>query len=158
LNLDSTNFDRAEEALKNADTQIKPGSSLMGEKEELMGLLFEALGNTEEARRHFERSANAPGPPRPVPLRRLAVLAAKDQSWSEPAKWMERFLETKPQQLGHHWAVLGDYRLAAEQVEQGSKALETALHIDPYVYWGHFRMARVFEKNKETENAIKQYE
>jgi tetratricopeptide (TPR) repeat protein len=71
---------------------------------------------------------------------------------------MEQFLETRPQQLGHYWAVLGDYHLAAEQVEPGSKALETALHVDPYVYWGHFRMARVFEKNKDAPSAIKQYE
>ena len=38
------------------------------------------------------------------------------------------------------------------------KLWQMALHIDPYVYWGHFRMARVFEKNKDTESAIKQYE
>ena len=70
----------------------------------------------------------------------------------------QQFLETNPQQLGHYWAVLGDYRLAAEQTEQGSQALENALHIDPYAYWAHFRMARVFEKNKDKESAIKQYE
>jgi len=157
LNLDSGNFERAEEALKTADSQIKPDSPLMSEKEELMGLLYQSLGDIDQAKRHFERSAQF-NPPRPVPLRHLAELAAKDQSWAEAAKWMERFLETNPQQQGHHWAVLGDYRLAAEQVEQGSKALETALRIDPYVYWGHFRMARVFEKNKENESAMKQYE
>ena len=36
--------------------------------------------------------------------------------------------------------------------------MEMALQIDPYVYWGHFRMARVLERNKNTEGAIKQYE
>ena len=46
----------------------------------------------------------------------------------------------------------------ADQVDHGSEARETALRIDPYTYWGHFRMARVFEKNKDTEGAIKQYE
>jgi len=157
LNMDSGNFGRAEEALKQADTQIKPGSPILGEKEELMGLLYESLGNIDEAKRHFEASIKA-DPARPVPLRKLAELSAKDQAWTEAAKWMQQFIETKPQQLGHHWAVLGDYRIAAEQVEAGTHALEMALHIDPYVYWGHFRMARVFEKNKDTESAIKQYE
>jgi Tfp pilus assembly protein PilF len=157
LNLDSANFGRAEEALKQADSQIKPESPIMAEKEEMMGLLYESLGQTDVAKPHFERATKA-DPTRPVPLRKLAEMAAKDQSWMEAANWQQQFLATKPQQLGHYWAVLGDYRLAAEQTEQGSQALETALHIDPYVYWAHFRMARVFEKNKDKDSAIKQYE
>jgi spermidine synthase len=157
LNMDSANFGRAEEALKQAESQIRPESPIMGEKEELMGLLYESLGQTEEAKQHFQRAA-ASDATRPVPLRKLAEMAAKDQSWTEAAKWQQQFLATQPQQLGHYWAVLGDYRLAAEQAEQGSQALETALHIDPYVYWAHFRLARVFEKNKDKESAIKQYE
>jgi Tfp pilus assembly protein PilF len=115
------------------------------------------LGNIDEAKNHFARSVKVE-PMRPLPLRRLAELAAKDQSWAEASTWMQQYLETEPQQLGHYWAVLGDYRIAAEQVEQGSKALETALRVDPYEYWAHFRMARVFEKNKDTDSAIKQYE
>ena len=157
LNLDSGNLGRAEEALKQADGQIKPGSPLMAEKEELNGLLQESLGNTDEAKMHFERAAQFDST-RPVPLRKLAELLAKEQSWNDAAKWMERFLDTHPQQLGYFWAVLGDYRLAAEQLDAGSQALETALNIDPYLYWGHFRMARVFEKNKANADAIKQYE
>jgi spermidine synthase len=157
LNLDSGDFGRAEEALKQADAQIKPDSPAMGEKEELMGLLYESLGQSDEAKRHFELASKADAS-RPVPLRKLAEFAAKDQFWNEAAKWMKQYLATSPAQAGHYWAVLGDYWLAAEQVDPGSEALKTALQIDPYVYWGHFRMARVFEKNKETENAIKQYE
>jgi spermidine synthase len=157
LNLDSADFEKAEEALKSADSQIKPGSPLMGEKEELMGLLYESLGDSGEAKRHFELSVGAE-PARPVPLRKLAEIAARDRSWPTAAEWMERYIETKPQQLGHHWAVLGDYRLAGEQVEEGTQALETALNIDPYVYWAHFRMARVFEQKKDTEGAVKQFE
>jgi spermidine synthase len=157
LNLDSGNLGRAEEALKQAGEQIKPGSPLMAEKEELNGLLHESLGNTDEAKMHFERAAQFDST-RPVPLRKLAELLAKEQSWNDAAKWMERFLDTHPQQLGYFWAVLGDYRLAAEQLDAGSQALETALNIDPYLYWGHFRMARVFEKNKATADAIRQYE
>jgi tetratricopeptide (TPR) repeat protein len=122
-----------------------------------MGLLYETIGQAGQAKEHFQRSVSAE-PTRSVPLRKLAEMAAKDQSWAEAAKWQQQFLETKPQQLGHFWAVLGDYSLAAEQIEQGSQALETALRIDPYVYWAHFRMARVFEKNKDKDGAIKQYE
>jgi tetratricopeptide (TPR) repeat protein len=157
LNMDSANFGRAEEALKQADSQIKPESPIMAEKEELIGLLYESLGQISDAKQHFERAVKA-DPARPVPLRKLAEMAAKDQSWTEAATWQQQFLATQPQQLGHYWAVLGDYRLAAEQTEQGSQALETALRIDPYVYWAHFRMARVFEKNKDKDSAIKQYE
>jgi tetratricopeptide (TPR) repeat protein len=157
LNLDSANFGRAEEALKQADSVVKPDSPLVGEKEELMGLLSESLGQTAEAKRHFELAAKL-NPERSVPPRKLAEMAAKDQAWAEAAEWMQKYLDTSPQQAGHYWAVLGDYWLAADQVEPGSKALDTALRIDPYVYWGHFRMARVFEKNKDRESAIKQYE
>src|SRR5262249_24436373 len=39
LNLDSANFDRAEDALKQAEQQVKPGSPMMAEKEELWGIL-----------------------------------------------------------------------------------------------------------------------
>src|SRR5262249_29650931 len=116
LNMDSGNFGRAEEALKEADTQIKRGSPILGEKEELMGLLYESLGNIDQAKQHFEASTKAE-PTRPLPLRKLAELSAKDQAWTQAARWMQQYIETGPQQLGHHWAVLGDYRLAAEQVE-----------------------------------------
>src|SRR5215510_695231 len=93
LNIDSGNFGRAEEALKTADGQVKPDSSLMAEKEELMGLLSESLGNIEAAKQHFAKSAEAE-PDRPIPLRKSAELAAKDQAWGDAAKWMERFIQT----------------------------------------------------------------
>ena len=157
LNIDSGNFGRAEEALKQADSQLKPDSPLMGEKEELLGMLYQTVGQHDEAKKHYEKSAMTL-PVRPLPLRKLAEMAAKDQSWIEAAAWMEKFVQTQPQQPGYYWAVLGDYRLSAEQIEKGSEALKTALDIDPYVYWGHFRMARVFEKNKDKDSAIKQYE
>jgi spermidine synthase len=157
LNIDSGNFGRAEEALKQADSQMKPDSPLFGEKEELMGMLYQTLGQLDDAKKHYEKSAMTM-PIRPLPLRRLAEMAAKDQSWVEAASWMEKFVQTQPQQPGYYWAVLGDYRLSAEQIEKGSEALQTALHLDPYVYWAHFRMARVFEKSKDNDSAIKQYE
>src|SRR5206468_9947352 len=97
------------------------------------------------AKQHYEMAAKT-DPTRPLPLRKLAEMSAKDQSWSEAANWMQQFVATKPTSLGHFWAMLGDYRLAAEQLDEGIRALETALTVDPYVYWGHYRMARVFEQ------------
>jgi spermidine synthase len=157
LKLDTGNFGGAEDALKQADAQIKTGSPLMAEKEELQGILFDTLGNSDEAKRHFRNSAMA-DPMRPLALRKLAEMAAKDQLWSEAAKWMEAFIGTHPQNFGYFWAMLGDYHLAADEIEQGTRALETALHVDPYVFWAHYRLARVYEKNKQTENAIREYE
>jgi tetratricopeptide (TPR) repeat protein len=43
-------------------------------------------------------------------------------------------------------------------VVAGTLALETALRIDPYVYWGHYLLARIYEKNEDTAAAIKEYE
>ena len=157
LNLDSGNSGRAGDALRQADSLLKPGSPLMAEKEELWGILDGTLGESEGAKQHFELAAKA-DPKRPLPLRKLAEMAAKDQSWKEAATWMQEFVETRPSSLGHFWATLGDYHLAAEQPDEGIRALETALEIDPYVYWGHYRMARVFEQKKDIENASREYE
>src|SRR5262249_31206888 len=88
LNMDSGNLGRAEEALKQAEGESKPESALTGEREELFGLLYEALGNVEKAKQHYMNSAKS-DPARPLPLRRLAQLSAKDQSWNEAADWME---------------------------------------------------------------------
>src|SRR6266571_4953178 len=157
LNLDSGNLQHAEESLKEADPLVKPGSSLAGEKEELWGVLYETLGDTNQAKQHFELSVQAEAG-RPLPLRKLAEFAAKNEAWDEAAMWMERFIATKPASLGHYWAMLGDYRLAGEHLDEAVQALETALHVDPYVYWAHYRMARVFERRKDTQNAIREYE
>jgi spermidine synthase len=157
LNMDSGNFTRAEEVLKEADKALKPESPLRAEEEELSGLLNEVMGNTGDAKLHYMNSVKT-DPARSLPYRKLAEMAAKEQSWIEAGDWMEKYVATQPQQMGHFLAMLGDYRLAADQVEQGSKALQAALHVDPYVYWGHYRMARVFEKGKDTVDAIKEYE
>ncbi|PYS03726.1 MAG: hypothetical protein DMG12_11680, partial [Acidobacteria bacterium] len=71
LNLDSGNLQHAEESLKEADPLVKPGSSLAGEKEELWGVLYETLGDTNQAKQHFELSVQAEAG-RPLPLRKLA--------------------------------------------------------------------------------------
>ena len=67
LNMDSGNFGRAEEALLQADSQMRPDSPALAEKEELMGLLSATLGRTDDAKRHFERAAAAdPSPAGPA--------------------------------------------------------------------------------------------
>jgi spermidine synthase len=157
LNMDSGNLDRAADALREADSLMKPGSPLLAEKEELWGILNDSLGESESAKQHYESAAKT-DPMRPLPLRKLAEMAAKDQSWTEAANWMQQFVATRPTSLGHFWAMLGDYRLAAEQLDDGIRALEMALTVDPYVYWGHYRMARVFEQKKDMESAAKEYE
>ena len=157
LNIDSGDFDRAEEALKRAEPVIKPGSALVAEKEELWGILDDTIGKAADARRHYEVAARA-DPGRPLPPRKLAEMAAKEKSWKEAADWMQQYVATRPPSLGHFWAMLGDYRLAAEELDEGIHALEMALEVDPYVYWGHYRMARVFEQKKDTEGAAKEYE
>ena len=157
LNVNSGNLQRAEESLKEADRLVKAGSPVAGEKEELWGLVYETLGDTMQAKQHFELSVQAE-PSRPLPARKLSEIAAKNQAWDEAAMWMERFIATKPTPLGHYWAMLGDYRLAGQHLDEAVQALETALHVDPYVYWAHYRMARVFEQRKDTENAVREYE
>jgi spermidine synthase len=157
LNIDSGDLGRAQQSLKQADEAMKPDSPFMAEKEELWGMSYDALGNSEAAAEHFELAAKA-DPARPLPLRKLAEMAAKNQSWVDAARWMEKYVATRPQSIGHFWAVLGDYRLSAQQLDAGIEALQTALHVDPYVFWAHYRMARVFEEKNDTEGAIQQYE
>ena len=157
LNLDSNNLQRAEQALREADAAMEAGNPLAGEKEELWGTFYDALGDTSEAKQHFESSVRSE-PTRPVPLRRLAEISANDKSWHEAANWMQQYIATQPQALGQSWAALGDYRIAAKEFDEGLHALQTALEIDPYVYGAHFQLARLFERRNETENAVREYE
>lgn len=157
LNLDSGNFQRVEESLRQADEVISKDSVLVAEKEELWGTLYDSLGNTREASRHFELAAQAQTK-RPVPLRRLAEIHADDQTWQEAATWMERYIATSPASPGRYWAMVGTYRLAGKEPEAGIKALQTALQMDPYTYSAHYQMARLFEQGNDAESAIREYE
>jgi tetratricopeptide (TPR) repeat protein len=157
LNLDSGNFRRVEESLRQADEVIATSGPLVGEKEELWGMLHDALGNTNEAKQHYEYSAQAQ-PPRPVAFRRLAEIYAHDQSWPEAAAWMERYIATGPAGPARFWASVGTYRLAGKQPEEGVKALQTALELDPYTYSARYQLARGFEQGNDAENAIREYE
>ena len=157
LNLHSDNLGRAEDSLHQADNQIPPESPLAGEKEMLWGALNDATGNTSEAMRHYQLSAQA-DPPSAVALRRLADIYAADQKWADAAVWMERYLATNPINPARYWAAVGSFYIAAKQPDPGVKALQTAVELDPYIYAGRYQMARLFEQGNDTENAIKQYE
>ena len=157
LNLDSGNLKRAEESLRQADTQIAAESPLAGEKEMLWGALNDATGNTTEAIRHYELSAHAQ-PSWPVALRRLADIHAADQKWGEAAAWMERYVATNPVDAARYWAAIGSFYIAAKQPDPGVKALQTAVELDPYIYSARYQMARLFEQGNDAENAIQQYE
>jgi spermidine synthase len=157
LNLDSGNLNRAEDALKQADGLITDAGPLMGDKEELWGLFYDTVGNTEMAAQHFQLASQA-DPTRPLPLRKLAEINAKNQAWDQAAHWMQQYIGLNPTSLGHSWAILGDYQLAAGKLDDSVQSLGTALKIDPYSYWAHYRMARVFEQRKDSANAISEYE
>jgi tetratricopeptide (TPR) repeat protein len=157
LNLDSENLPSAEDSLRKADEWADEDSPLYAEKEELWGRLYDAMGSSEEAAPHFLRAAMT-DPSRPLSLRKLAEISAHNQDWPEAAQWMRRFIDTKPTGLGHYWAMLGDYYLADQNTTEAMKALQTALEVDPYSYWAHYRMARVFELKEDVPNAIEQYE
>jgi tetratricopeptide (TPR) repeat protein len=157
LNLDSGNLKAAEEALVKASEAQKPEGGLYAETQELWGLLRERTGERPTAITHFANAANADGN-RTVSMKKLAELHASDQSWINAATWMERYIQTMPRDVGHSWAALGDYRMAAEQPDEALKALKTSVQIDQYTYWARYRMARLFTDQKQTEDAIRQYE
>jgi spermidine synthase len=157
LNLDSANFKRVEDSLRQADEAIPAENPLLGEKEELWGMLHDALGNSAEARQHYEVAAQAQ-PPHAAAIRRLAEMHASDQNWPQAATWMERYIATNPTGPARFWASVGTFRIAGKEPEAGIKALQTALEMDPYTYSAHYQLARAFEQGNDTENAIREYE
>lgn len=157
INLDSGNLSSAEDALTKAGALIKPGSALVGQYEELWGLLNGASGAAADAIQHFERSVAA-DPNRDIPLRRLAELNAQNMSWGVAAMWMEKFLKTEPMTPGHYWAVLADYNFSQQKSKEGFDALNTSLHVDPYTFWAHRRLAQLLEDRNDPAGAIEHYE
>ena len=157
INLDSGNYAAAEEALTKASAGQKPEGPSFAETEELWGILSQDSGNQPEAIRHLTNAATA-DPMRARVLKKLADIHSQNQTWEEAAKWIEKYAETRPRDEAHSWALLGDYRIAAKQPELALSALEKSLKLDPYTYWAHWRMARLFAERKQTDNAIEQYE
>jgi spermidine synthase len=157
LNLDTGNLEKARSSLEQASASLTNTGPIFAEHQELLGMLDDRSGETAGAIEHFRRAVAA-DPRRPLSLQKLATLSAQNQSWDEAARWMEQYISTRPQPLGHYWAMLGDYQFAAENPAEGLRALETALHIDPYSYWARYRMARLLEERKQSDDAIEQYE
>jgi tetratricopeptide (TPR) repeat protein len=124
---------------------------------ELGGLLEVREGNAAAAARHFMNASKADAA-RPAPHRKLAELAAVNGNWPEAASRMKEYIATNPKNPALHWAALGEYYFADSKVEEAFPALIKALEIDPYSYWGHFRMARLYESQNKQPEAIEQYE
>ncbi len=157
INIESSSYENAQKSLETADQLMSSDSPMFGEKEELWGMLYESLGAFDEALPHYQRAAQV-DPSRSLSRRKLAEIYAKKENWVEAAKWMEHYIETKPTSPGHYWAMLGDFRLASENREGAFQALQTALTVDPYSYWAHYRLARLFELREDSESAINEYE
>jgi spermidine synthase len=150
---------KAEMELEQARAALRPGdsSSFSARIEEMWGLVREKTGDAEGAIAHFKRSVEAE-PERQLPLKRLAELYGMQKDFINGAMWMERYVATKPLALGHQYGTLGDYYLAAQNVPDALKVLKTGMEVDPYTFWVRFRLARLFEEQKDAKQAIQQYE
>jgi len=157
IDLDSGNLSAAEEALRKASESQKTEGPVYAETEELWGSFYERFGAQTDAIAHYEHAVTADDS-RALSFKKLAELNATKQDWNQAARWMERYVAFKPREIGQSWALLGDYRLAANHPESAMAALETALRLDPYTYWARWRLARLFEERKQFENAVEQYE
>jgi spermidine synthase len=157
LNLDSGNLSSAEDALKKASESQKPSDPLFAETEELWGIFYRKSGGIPEAIQHFTNAATT-DPNRSLAFKQLAEIYAQKQTWDDAAHWMERYIAMKPREIGESWAFLGDYRLAGNHPDIALDALQTSITLDPYTYWARWRMARLFEERKQTDDAIEQYE
>jgi spermidine synthase len=157
LAYDRGELQNTEAELKKARESAKPGNRLIPVIEELWGLLREKMGDAEGAMEHFKASVAAE-PTRHLPLRRLAELYGMRKDFVNGAQWMERYVATKPLALGHQYGTLGDYYLAMEDTANAIKALTAGIQADPYTFWVRYRLARLFEEQKNNAKAIEHYE
>lgn len=157
ISLGQDSADNAEAQLKKARDNMTPSSPLLAEREELWGLVDEKLGNSDEAMMHFAVAASA-DPRRPVPPRRLAELYSQKKNWSEAARWMETYVKVEPAATGHELAVLGDYYMAGKEFDKALSVFKMSLQKDPYTFFAYYNLARLFEEEKQPDDAIEQYE
>jgi spermidine synthase len=151
------NFTSATAQLKKARGVMAPGNSQIADREELWGQLEESLGNSVEAIEHYLAAAGA-DPHRPVPPRRLAELYAQKKEWKDASRWMEQYVNVEPAATGHELALLGDYYMAAFELDKGLAAIKSSLEKDPYTFLARLNLARLFEKQNQADDAIEQYE
>ena len=135
INLDSKNLAVAEEALSKASQGQKPEGPIYAETEELWGRLYDDSGAQDDAISHFTNAANA-DPTRSFSLKKLADIHAAKQEWDDAAKWMEKYVAMNPRDIGHQWAVLGDYRLAGQNPEPALEALQNVPQSGPVYLLG----------------------
>jgi spermidine synthase len=154
---DRGELENADQEMETARTIAKPGNPLIAAIEEMRGLIQEKFGNAEQAIAHYE-AAVAVQPSRDLPLRRIAELYGLRKDFINGAKWMERYVATKPLGLGHKYGTLGDYYFAAKDAPNAIKALRMGIEIDPYTFWVRYRLAQILEEQKDPDNAIRQYE
>jgi tetratricopeptide (TPR) repeat protein len=158
ISYDHGNLKGAESELLMARGVVSPEDlRVIASIEEMLGLLYQRLGEQEKAIAHFEASVAAE-PRRQLPLRRLAEIYGAMEDWVNGARWMEEYVRTEPLALGHQYGTLGDYYLAGRDVPNALKALQTGLELDPYTFWARFRMGRMFEEQQQIPEAIQNYE
>jgi len=157
ISLAADNAESAELQLKRAHDTMPGNSPLLADREELWGQVQEKLGASDVAIQHYEVAASA-DPRRPVPPRRLAELYGQKKDWKQAARWMELYSKLEPAATGHELALLGDYYMADMDLDRALAAFKTALEKDPYTFLARFNLARLFEVEKQPDDAIEQYE
>ena len=153
LNIDSSQYDHAEDALEQAEARALEPDPFAVEREELWALLRERTGDRSEAIRHHIQVLSA-DPTRFESLRKLAELSALSKQWDQAVTWMEQYIQTSPNPIALYWALLGEYLVAGERYDEALEALQTALDLEPYSYLARMRLAEVLEEQGDTAHAI----
>jgi spermidine synthase len=147
----------ADAQLKKARESMAPNSPLLADREELWGSVEEALGDNNLATEHYLAAAAA-DPHRPAPPRRLAELYSVKKEWKDAARWMDQYTKNEPDATGHELALLGDYYMAGFELDKAFATFKASLEKDQYTFLAHLNLARLFEKEKQPDDAIEQYE
>lgn len=157
ISLSGGNPVTADAQLKKARDSMPPNSPLLADREELWGEVSENLGDNVQATEHYLAAAAA-DPNRPGPPRRLAELYSTKKEWKDAARWMEQYTKVYPEATGHELALLGDYYMAGFDLDKALATFKTSLEKDPYTFLARLNLARLFEKEKQPDDAIEQYE
>jgi lipopolysaccharide biosynthesis regulator YciM len=88
----------------------------------------------------------------------LAELYSTKKEWKEAARWMEQYTKVEPEVTGHELALLGDYYMAGFELDKALATFKVSLEKDPYTFLARLNLARLFEKEKQPDDAIEQYE